>query len=42
VDRLGVDELRLLAEHGITESDFVQLQVLDVAEDDLKAIEQGH
>jgi len=32
----------LLAEHGITESDFVQLQVLDVAEDDLKAIEQGH
>lgn len=35
VDQPGTEERRLLAEHGIAESDFTRLQVLDVAEDDL-------
>lgn len=36
VDQPGTEERRLLAEHGIAESDFTRLQMLGVAEDDLK------
>jgi hypothetical protein len=37
VDQPAADELRLLAEHGITASDFARIQMLDVAQDDLQA-----
>lgn len=35
VDQPGAEERRLLAEHGIAESDFARLQMLDIAQDDL-------
>lgn len=38
-DQPGVEELQLLAEHGIAANDFARLQILDIAQDDLNAVE---